>query len=270
MSIDGGIATSSSGIEMRTQALLPMEMPPKRLFTVAGFGIRDQVGPVTLSALRKVERTGSAQCAMDMGAWILAAAGVLDGHKATVHWEELGEFAEAFPDVIVTDNRFVMDGNRISAGGATASLEMMISLIRADYGSALAFDVTNMFVHDAEVIQRSERSTFHISRPHQPPQLVRSIDLMRANIEEPIPLDVIARTASCSARTLTRLFLRELALPPGKYYTSIRLLVARRLARETKISCADIAARTGFSSSAALARAYSSHFGSTISALRAR
>ena len=201
---------------------------------------------------------------------MLAAAGLLFGYRATVHWEELEEFANNFPKVRVVNERFVMDGSRISAGGATAALELMIALIRSDHGTALSYDVTNMFVYDAEADRRGGRGAINLSVAKRSPQLIRAIETMRANVEAPLSLAQISENAACSPRTLSRLFHRELNAPPGQFYTSIRLSAARRLAEETRLTCDQIADQTGYSSSAALARAYSGHFGSTIRDLRAR
>ena len=269
LSINGPSATSSSGITMSAECAHSVAEVPSRLFSVAGFGIRDHVTAETLSVLRNSGRNGVALGGIDMGAWLLGAAGALDGFKATVHWQELGEFAEEFPNVNVVDHRYVIDGPRISAGGATAAMELMIALIRADFGSALAFEVTNMFVYDAEASRRGGRGAIHVGISNRSPQVIRAIDGMRANVEEPVSLQEIARMASCSQRTLTRLFLRDLDLPPGRFYNSIRMSVARRLVEETRLPCTEIAAKTGFSSSAALARAYTNQFGATISVHRA-
>lgn len=269
LTIEGSSATSSSGIEIKCNDLDSISEPPARLFTIAGVGARDHATRSTSAALRRLDHHGCGLGAIDMGAWLLANAGVLDGFKATVHWEELNDFAETFPNVKVVSDRFVVDGSRISAGGATAGLEMMISRIRADYGSALAFDVTNMFVYDAEMKYREGRGAINMSVSNRSPQLLKAIDAMRAYVEEPLAIDQIAATASCSQRTLTRIFLREINVSPGRYYTSIRLSVARRLVEETRLSCSEIAAKAGFSSSASLARAYSSHYGTTIRSQRA-
>ncbi|MCP5081764.1 MAG: GlxA family transcriptional regulator [Alphaproteobacteria bacterium] len=270
ISLDGGTITSSSGIQIGTERLAEIETSPQRLFVIAGFGARVHLTPATSAALRRAARTGPVLGGIDMGPWLLAGSGLLDGHKATVHWEELDNFAEMFPRVQTVNNRFVIEPNRICAGGATAALELMIALIQSDYGPALSFDVTNMFVYDTEADRRGGRGAVHIGVAERSPQLIRSIDSMRAHIREPLSLDRLSSTAACSPRTLSRLFIRELGVSPGQYYVSIRLSAARRLAEETRMSCGEIAESTGYSSSAALARAYSSHFGTTIRETRSQ
>ncbi|NNF80223.1 MAG: GlxA family transcriptional regulator [Rhizobiales bacterium] len=264
ISLNGGIVTSSSGIQITTRKLTVVAPHPYRLFVVAGFGARVHLTSNTSAALRRAARTGAALGGIDMGAWLLAGSGLLDGQKATVHWEELDNFADMFPRVQTVNDRFVIEPNRICAGGATAALELMIALIQSDHGPALSFDVTNMFVYDTEADRRGGRGAVHIGVAKRSPQLIRSINSMRAHIREPLSLDKLSNVAACSSRTLSRLFIRELGVSPGRYYVSIRLSAARRLAEETRMSCGEIAESTGYSSSAALARAYSLHFGTTI------
>ena len=264
MSLDGGTVTSSSGIQIGTEPLEDGEKNSRRLFVVAGFGARVHLTQVTSAALRRAARTGAVMGGIDMGAWLLAGSGLLDGHKATVHWEELDNFADMFPRVQTVNDRFVIQPKRICAGGATAALELMIALVQSDYGPALSFDVTNMFVYDSEADRRGGRGAVHLGVAERSPQLIRCINSMRAHMREPLSMDRLASTAACSPRTLSRLFLRELGVSPGQYYVSIRLSAARRLAQETRMPCCEIAVATGYSSSAALARAYSAHFGTTI------
>ncbi len=264
ISLDGGTITSSSGIQIGTEKLAAIDQPAERLFVVAGFGARVHLTGATSAALRRVARTTGAVGGIDMGAWLLAGSGLLDGHRATVHWEELDNFADMFPQVQTVNDRFVVEANRICAGGATAALELMIALIQSDHGAALSFDVTNMFVYDTEADRRGGRGAMHIGVSKRSPQLIRSIDSMRAHIREPLSLEALSSIAACSPRTLSRLFMRELGVSPGQYYVSMRLSAARRLAEETRMPCVEIAESTGYSSSAALARAYTAHFGTTI------
>lgn len=264
VSLDGGTVTSSSGIQITTERLADMERPAERVFVVAGFGARVHLTSATAAGLRRVARTADTLGGIDMGAWLLAGSGLLDGYNATVHWEELDNFADMFPQVQTVNDRYVIEPSRICAGGATAALELMIALIQSDHGAALSFDVTNMFVYDAEADRRGGRGAIHIGITKRSPQLIRSIDSMRAHIRVPLSLDELSSIAACSPRTLSRLFLRELGVSPGRYYVSIRLSAARRLAEETRMPCDEIAESTGYSSSAALARAYSAHFGTTI------
>jgi len=156
----------------------------------------------------------------------------------------------------------VIDRNRISAGGATTALDLMLRLIRDNCGSTVAFDVMSLFIYDAgKVAERPQRGARSAPFAARAPKLVDAMKLMEETIEDPIPIPDIAAKTGCSTRYLERLFVRELDMPPGKYYQALRLKTARRLIQETGLSIAEISVRTGFQSGATLSRAYREAFG---------
>ncbi|RFC63975.1 GlxA family transcriptional regulator [Mesorhizobium denitrificans] len=255
LSVDGRDVTSSSGMTIRCDAPLNQARDLDILFVVAGYGARSQTKPALTKALQLVERRVPMLGALDSGAWLLASAGLLDGHKATIHWQDINQFSETHLNVEVVTDRYVMDGNRVTAGGATTVTDLMLKLIGDRGGGALAFDVSNMFVYDSR--QRRPQDGDVVVRA---PQLTKAVAIMRANVEHPIGLALLAAQAALSERTLARLFEREFGIGPGRYYQNIRLDVARSLVEETSLSASEIAARSGFASSSCLSRAYKDHF----------
>lgn len=267
LTVDGRPALSSSRIAIAPDAAALAAPPLDALFVVAGYDARAFAVAPVLSALRRLARRTPVLAGLDVGAWLLAAAGLLAGRRATVHWQELENFAEAFPAVGVSSDRTIVDGDRMTAGGATTVMELMLRLVRERGGAALAFDVTNMFVYDvAPASRESRRGALPFAR--RAPQLERAIAEMRRTAAAPLPLARIADAAATSLRTLERLFPRELGVSPAKYYQMVRLGVARSLVEETALSAAEIAARTGFASTATLSRAFSAHFGTSIRTVR--
>ena len=126
-----------------------------------------------------------------------------------------------------------------------------------------------MFVYDVELaVRHGRRGALAVPFAARAPQLVRAIAEMRRTAAAPLPVARIAEAAATSPRTLERLFVRELGVPPGKYYQMVRLSVARALVEETALSASEVAERTGFSSAATLSRAFKDHFGSTLRTLR--
>lgn len=269
VTLDGAVARSSSGMSLLPAEPAVLAEPRDVLFVVVGYGTRRFASTETRRRLRRIARTAAAIGGLDAGAWLLADAGLLDGRQATIHWQELTEFAETFPDLQVAKTRFVIDGKTVTAGGANTVMDLAIRMIRDRHGDALAFDVGNLFAYDGEARRPDSDAVSLQSKPRRAPQLLRAVEVMRANLEAPLSLERVAKAASCSSRSLNRLFLRELGVSPGRYYLSIRLAVARQFAEETRLSGAEIAARTGFGSGAALSRAFSGHFKTTIRDLRA-
>ncbi|MEJ5087245.1 MULTISPECIES: GlxA family transcriptional regulator [Brucella] len=271
LSIDGADAKSSSGLFLRADTSLEDARNLDVLFLVAGYGARRHATPAVSKALQLVERRIPRLGGLDCAPWILAAAGLLDGYRSTIHWQELNEFAESYYDISVSTDQYVIDHSRITAGGASTVNALMLKLISDHGGKALAFDVMNMFAYDArQTIRGGDNTKGPASQLQsvkmQAVQLIRAVAAMNRNIENPLPLSQIADHAAVSERTLARLFTRELGIGPGHYYQRIRLDMARALAEETSLSAGEIATRTGFSTASSLSRAFAAHFGWTIRA----
>lgn len=268
--LDGQDVKSSSGLILRADAKLEAAKDLDLLFLVAGYGARDHSTPAVNRTLQLLERRISRIGALDCAPWILAGSGLLDGYRATIHWQDLNEFTETHLDVLVTADHYTIDRNRITAGGASTVNALMLKLIGDQGGKVLAFDVANMFAYDARQTVRGDENLSGTaakeSAKMQASQLIRAVGYMHRNLENPLSLEQVAIKAAVSQRTLARLFKRELGLGPGQYYQRIRLDMARRLAEETNLSVSEIAARTGFSSASSLSRAFSQNFGWTLRA----
>ncbi|HMB77063.1 MAG TPA: GlxA family transcriptional regulator [Kiloniellaceae bacterium] len=269
VTLDGGPVRSSSGLEVRPDAALAAGLTYDRLILISGYGARHHANKTTIRALQCARRAAAVLGGLDMGAWILAAAGMLDGYRATIHWQELVDFEETFLNVQVTNDEYIIDRNRITAGGASTVMKLMLRLIRDTGGNALAFDVSNLFVYDVEGRFTQSRGA-RGQRVLRAPQLEAAILSMRQNVEDPLALAEIAAAASVSPRKLDRLFQSELGVSPGRYYRMIRLSLARSLVMETNLGNAEIAVKTGFTSSATLSRAFSEAFGETIRGIRTK
>lgn len=267
LSPDGREARSSSGLVLRCDGGPADIAGLDALFVVAGYGAREHASARIVKALRLAARKVPVLGGVDGGGWILAAAGLLDGCRATVHWQDVAQFAEAHLDVEAVANRYVVDGNRITAGGASSVVELMLRLISDRAGGALAFEVANLFAQDVRS-HAPARAPEGSALAARAPQLLKAVAVMRGSIERPLSLAELSAAAAVSPRTLARLFEREFGTSPGRYYHRIRLEAARAMAEETALSAGEIAARTGFSSSACLSRAFRAAFGGTLRATR--
>jgi transcriptional regulator GlxA family with amidase domain len=204
---------------------------------------------------------------IDAGAWVLARAGLLNGYKATVHWEDHEDFAAAHPGVDVQPSRFVLDRNRFTAGGAAPAADLMLHLIRARHGPALALQVAASFITTARDGHEPQIS------PKKPdlrldPRVAAAIARMEARLDQPETAEETARAVGLSPRRLEQLFTQNLGLPPAAYALSLRLQAARRMITDTRHPLAEVALRCGFSSASSLSRAFSTKFGTAPSRLR--
>jgi len=227
------------------------------LMVMPSYGFLTHANVTSSRALRAAARRFDTLAGLDTGSWLLAQAGLLDGHRATIHWDELDRFSERFSEVDVQKEAVIYDRNRITCGGASTAFTLAMQLIEKQQGAALRLRVENLF--SGAYAQRPDRRG-GIS--------ARAVDLMRTNIEEPLPIAQLAQQLGRSQKHLERQTLARLGAAPQVIYRRIRLERARGLALETSISVAEIAVRCGYKDASAMTRAFRSEYGTTPQALR--
>jgi transcriptional regulator GlxA family with amidase domain len=268
LSRDGTPPSSSSGIPVVMHGGFDPDAPRDALFVVAAFHAQAHAKPV-LAALRRVARRGVPLGGIESGSWPLAMAGLLDGYRATTHWEDLEEFAAAFPRVQVVSDRYVIDRGRFTAGGAAPALDMILNMVRAQHGLTLALDAASLFIYDQKQLAEEPQPIVSVGRlANIDPELARAIHCMQAHLEAPLPMTAIARRSALSVRTLQLRFRARLGVSPYQYYLDLRLAAARRILQQTRHSAADVAIAHGFGSGSAFARAFRKRYGISPGAAR--
>lgn len=257
---DGAPVTSSSGMQVLPHAALGDMAPCDYLFVHASYGHEALNTAPMRRAITRAARQADVVVGLDAGPWLLAAAGMLEGRRATLHWDLIEPFGEAFLQVDVQRARMVRDGPVITCAGAMSALDLMLELIGDHLGTAGRLDV--------------EDHVMHGSRTHAPdpqgraPMIRRALALMRAHVEQPLALGALAAALSVQPRTLDRRFRAALGAPPGTVYRHLRLSEALKLLESTRLSVSEIAVRCGYESPAALARAMRRRYGRAPSNLR--
>jgi len=265
---DGTPPLSSSGIPIMMNGPFVPDEPRDALFVVAAFNAQRHATRV-LPDLRRVARLGVPLGGIESGSWALARAGLLDGYRATTHWEDLEEFAEVFPAIDVVADRYVVDRGRCTAGGAAPALDMVLNMVRAQHGLALALDVSSIFIYDQKQTAADPQRIVSVGRlATTDPKLAAAIRLMQSHLDEPLAASAIARAVGLSARALQQHFQAHLGLSPYAYYLDLRLAAARRMLQQTRHSAAEVASAYGFGSGSAFARAFRSRYGMTPSDAR--
>ena len=198
------------------------------------------------------------------GAFWLAAAGLLNGCRATVHWSMLETFTERHPQVIATSGLFECDRDRATCGGGTSVVDLFLNLVSKDLGAELATTVAERLLLD-RLRGRDDKQRIPLrNRPGgTQPKLVQAVTLMEANLEEPLTTDEIAQHVCVSRRQLERLFKQHLDRVPSQYYLELRLNRARQMLRQSSKSIIQIGLSCGFSSGPHFSSAYRNHFGVT-------
>ncbi|WP_281268149.1 GlxA family transcriptional regulator [Pseudoroseicyclus aestuarii] len=214
--------------------------------------------------LRREARRGAAMGGLCTGSYTLARAGLLDGKRATIHWEYHDSFAEEFEEVLLTKGIFAVDGGRMTTAGGTSSLDLMLQLIADAHGEDLANAVADQLIYSSI---RTDQDTQRLSTPTRigvrHPKLSSVIKAMEQAIEDPISPAVLAQDAGMSTRQLERLFRRYLNRSPKRYYMELRLGRARNLLMQTEMSVINVALACGFTSPSHFSKCYRSHYGTT-------
>lgn len=263
----GDFATCSNGTRMMLDGGLGDELALTRddvVIVCGGTAIASQATKPVLNWLRKQARSGATIGGVCTGSWILAEAGLLDGRKATIHWENHDGFAEAFPEVDLYRSVFVHDGNRLTAAGGTSPIDLLLHLISEAQGEGVVSEVADQMLHTAI---RTDQDRQRLSIPTRigvrHPRLAAVIARMEANLEDPISPAQLATDAGMSTRQLERLFRRYLNRSPKRYYMETRLARARNLLMQTEMSIIEVALASGFSSPSHFSKCYRARYGST-------
>ena len=266
----GTVAIASNGVEVRADGDLTILQECRLVFVCAGVNVRGNTDRNVLNLIRRLDRNGAVIGAICTGTYVMAAAGLLDGRRCTIHWENIDGLSEEFPELEITNDLFEVDGTRVTCSGGTASLDMMLNLITQAHGAALAAEISDQFIHDRirepTDRQRMElRSRLGVSHP----KLLAVVKTMEDNLEEPLAQTDIARMTNLSTRQLERLFRKYLNTTPTRYYLNLRLARARHLLRQTSMSILSVALACGFVSASHFSKCYRECYGCTPRAERA-
>ena len=264
ISMAGAQVPSSSGTDIVVNSTLAEIDRIANLIVVAGMEPQRYALPAVLARLRRLARTGCRLGAVSTGSYVLAKAGLLDGYRCTIHWESLGSFREAFPDLEATQELYEIDRDRITCSGGTAAIDLMLNLVARQHGHELAAGVADQILHERIRDQHDhQRMSLPARLGVRHPKLLAVIELMEENLEEPLSRIDLARSAGLSTRQLERLFRKYLNRSPARYYLELRLDRARLLLLQTNMSIIDVALACGFVSASHFSKCYRDFFGRT-------
>ena len=261
---DGGAVEASNGIGLAPVRSMVDADDLEVIVVCGGLDIHTFGDRTVLSWLRRRDRQGADIGSICTGAHMLAVAGLLDGYRCTIHWENLPSFAESFPEIEVSSELFEIDRKRFTCSGGTAALDMMLNVIATQHGHEMAAAVADQFIHERI---RDRHDHQRISLPARlgvrHPKLLSVIELMEQNLEEPLGRGDLATAADLSTRQLERLFRKYLGRSPARYYLELRLNRARLLLLQTNMSVIDVALACGFVSASHFSKCYRDYFGRT-------
>ena len=264
LSEDGNPVTCSAGTTFNVDGDLTELQRDDVIFLVSGIDVQKVTTKKVLGWLRREARKGLNIGGLCTAGYVLAKAGLLDGKRATIHWENADSFAEEFDEVELSKSVFAIDGNRMTTAGGTSSIDLMLKLIADRHGEDLANSVADQLIYSSI---RTDQDTQRLSVPTRigvrHPKLSQVIHMMERNIEEPISPAVLAKDVGMSTRQLERLFRRYLNRSPKRYYMELRLQKARNLLMQTDMSVINVALACGFSSPSHFSKCYRAQYGTT-------
>ena len=256
---DEGWVTLSNGIRIGADPL-PDPVPRHDTLIVAGGpGARsaadtDAVPAWLARASRRARRTAS----VCTGAYLLAAAGLLDGRRATTHWQFADGLAEQYPDVTVDpDPVFVRDGDVWTSAGVTAGMDLALALVEDDLGPETALQVARQLVVFLKRPGGQSQFSSALAAQHAAHPALRELQSWIAgHLEQDLSVPVLARRANMSERSFARAFRREVGQTPAAYVEALRVERARALLEDGAPSLESVARSSGFSSAEVLRRAF--------------
>ncbi|UQU62240.1 helix-turn-helix domain-containing protein [Couchioplanes caeruleus] len=223
-----------------------------------------------LGVLRRAHERGAWVMSVCTGAFVLGAAGLLDGRRCTTHWRHTDRLAERFPTAKVDpDVLYVADGNVLTSAGTSAAVDCGLHLIRAEQGSAVATQIARRMVVPPH---RDGGQAQFIETPLQPIEcetLQPVLTAVMETLDRPHTVETMAAQARMSPRTFARRFRAETGATPHDWLTNQRVLLARRLLEDSGLGIDAIAVRAGFGSAATLRHHFGQRLSTTPQAYRA-
>lgn len=268
-SYDGEPVTASNGVQVSVNKSLHEERKaltnsdrPSMLFVCSGTNVEDNENKTLFAFLRENKKQGVMVGGLCTGAYMLAAAGMLDNKRCAIHWENLPGFSERFPKIDVYADLYEMDDGICTCAGGTASLDMMLSIIGEDHGQELVNRVCEQALTD-RVRNPTDRQRLPLRARLgvQNSKILSIIEYMEANISEPLPLVDIARYVGLSRRQIERLFQNHMGRSPARYYLEIRLDRARHLLIQSSLPVVEVAIACGFISASHFSKCYRELYG---------
>jgi transcriptional regulator GlxA family with amidase domain len=269
LAVKPGAVRSSSGVEMLARGLKPSGATGT-LIVAGGAGVRNAAKcEETLALVRGLAKRGVRIASVCSGAYILAEAGVLDGRRATTHWQHTRHFLAAYPKVKLEPDRiFVRDGHIWSSAGISAGIDLALALAAEDFGDDIAQQTARQLVlyHRRSGGQSQFSSLLELKAPAG--RFGPLLSWAREHLDAPLTVEDLAEQAGMSSRHFARAFIAETGTTPSKAVERLRIEVARQRVQSSSEAIERVAQSTGFRDPERMRRAFIRAFGQPPQSLR--
>ena len=269
MPVNGARSFSSSGAVVGANTHLGENVNFDLILVVAGSAPRHDDDDRLNHWLRHLASRGVLLGGVSAGPLMLARAGVMDGHRLTVHWEHAQELRAVSAKLIIERTLFVRDRGRLTCAGGTAAVDMMHALITEHHGGRFAQRVSDWFMH-TDIRPGENPQVTGLAKRHGVADdgVLRALAAMENHMDDPLTLTQLADIVGLSARQINRLFRQHLGISTLDFYNKLRLEKAQFLLRDSLLSVSEVSQATGFSSLAHFSRNFSQAYGESPSRYR--
>jgi transcriptional regulator GlxA family with amidase domain len=269
IAVKPGPVRSSAGVEMLARGFRPSGAITT-LIVAGGEGVRTAATcPKTLAFVRNMAKRGARTASVCSGAYVLAEAGLLDGRRATTHWQRTGHFVKAYPNVkLEADRIYVRDGNIWTSAGITAGIDLALAMVAEDFGDEIAQKTARQLVlyHRRSGGQSQFSSLLELKAPTG--RFGPLLAWAREHLDAPLTVEDMAEQAGMSSRHFTRAFIAETGTTPSKAVERLRIEVARQRVQSSSEAIERVAETTGFRDPERMRRAFIRAFGQPPQSLR--
>lgn len=259
---DGQPITCSNGVPVMPEGSLPTLAPAGYVLVCGGVEPEAACSPALTDWVRAQWRHGRTVGGLCTGAYALARAGILDGRRFTLHWENVRSFAELYPTLAPVWQVYCVDDRIVTCAGGVAAADLVLKLIDDHVGPELSQAVMNMCLMTRRRDAEDEQVTSLTSRlGSRNRHLLNAVTYLEEHLEEPFSIDDCADHVGVSRRQIERLFRKNLGVTPLQYLAGLRLQHGRALLAETDMSVLDVAIACGYGSSAHFSKSFRARFG---------
>ncbi|HEY0185354.1 MAG TPA: GlxA family transcriptional regulator [Rhodopila sp.] len=252
------IVTASSGLGLVAAPLPPAEDTLDTLLVAGGTGVREAAAdPKLVDWIRTRATNASRVASVCTGAFLLGAAGLLDGRRAVTHWTQCAELARRFPAALVEpDPIFVRDGPLWTSAGITAGIDLALALVEQDLGRSRALSVARHLVVFLKRPGGQAQFSTTLSLQAAEDRFGALHDWINAHLSDTLSLATLARQAGMSERSFSRHYTGATGVTPAHAVERLRVEAARLLLSDSRLPMKQIAARCGFGSEERMRRGF--------------
>lgn len=255
----GGLVVSSCGIAVATH---PLTDPVFDTLIIAGAGAAFTCSEKLVEFVCEAAARSRRIASICSGAFVLAAAGLLNGRRATTHWSDARSLALGYPAIQVEEDRiFIADGNVWTAAGMTACLDLSLAMVEADLGFEISRSVSRKLVVQHRRTGGQSQFAALSALQSRSERIQLALDYAKRNLCKTLSVGELAAVSNLSARQFSRTFRAQTGQSPAKAIESLRLEAARSLVEESRQTLDVVARQTGFADPERMRRAFIRKFG---------